>query len=74
MKVLRCKDIGMDCHYVAASGTSEAVLYEFSEHEKTRHGRDVSADDMREWNAKIHDEGLECSPVETECCKSYGSE
>ncbi len=74
MKILRCKDIGMDCQYVAAGGTAEAVVHEFSEHEKRRHGRDVNAEDLKTWSAKVHDEGLECSPVEEECCKSYGSE
>jgi predicted small metal-binding protein len=36
-KVLRCKDIGMDCDFVARGETEEEILKQAAEHAGTTH-------------------------------------
>ena len=37
-KILRCKDIGVDCDFVASGKTEEEVLKKAAEHARKDHG------------------------------------
>ncbi len=36
-KVLRCRDVGADCDFVARAGTEEEILKKAAEHARTAH-------------------------------------
>lgn len=57
MKVLRCRDVGVDCDYQARGRTSGDVLKKASEHAKKDHNiKRVTKDYLDSWRKKIHDE------------------
>ena len=37
-KILRCRDIGVDCDFEARGATEEEILQQCSEHGRTAHG------------------------------------
>jgi len=37
-KILRCRDIGVDCDFEARGATEEEILQKCSEHGRTAHG------------------------------------
>ncbi|MFQ5857779.1 MAG: DUF1059 domain-containing protein [Anaerolineae bacterium] len=39
-KVLRCRDVGMDCDFVARAETEEEILEKVAEHAQTVHNMD----------------------------------
>lgn len=56
-KVLKCKDVGMDCDFVARGKTEEEVLKLAAEHAGPAHGiTEMSDDVVAKVRAAIHDE------------------
>ena len=56
-KVLKCKDVGMDCDFVARAETEEEVLKLAGEHAGTTHAMtDMSDEVLAKVRAAIHDE------------------
>ena len=37
-KILKCRDVGMDCDFVARGETNEEVMKQAAEHARTAHG------------------------------------
>jgi len=53
-KILRCKDIGVDCDFVARGKTEEEVLKKASEHAKKDHNiKKVTKDYLDSWRKHI---------------------
>jgi len=53
-KILRCKDIGVDCDFVARGKTEEEVLKKASEHAKKDHNiKRVTKDYLDSWRKHI---------------------
>ena len=56
-KVLKCKDVGPDCDFVARGATEEEVLKLAAEHAGPAHGMTEMSDDVvAKVRAAIHDE------------------
>jgi predicted small metal-binding protein len=56
-KVLRCKDVGMDCDFEARAETEEEILKQVAEHAGTTHDmKEISAEVLAKVRAAIHDE------------------
>jgi predicted small metal-binding protein len=56
-KVLKCKDIGMDCDFTARGETEEEVLKQAAEHASTTHNMTEMSDEvLAKVRAAIHDE------------------
>jgi predicted small metal-binding protein len=56
-KVLKCKDVGMDCDFVARAETEEEVLKLAGEHAGPAHGMTEMSDEvLAQVRAAIHDE------------------
>ena len=57
MKVLGCRDVGVNCGYQARGKTEDEVLRKASEHAKKDHNiKNVTKDYLDSWRKKIHDE------------------
>jgi predicted small metal-binding protein len=53
-KLLRCKDIGVDCDFVAGGKTVEEVLKKAAEHARKDHGiKKVTKDYLKSWQKHI---------------------
>jgi predicted small metal-binding protein len=56
-KVLKCKDVGMDCDFVARAETEEEVLKQATENAGPAHGMTEMSDEvLAKVRAAIHDE------------------
>ncbi len=56
-KVLRCRDVGMDCDFVARGETEEEILRQAAEHADKDHGmKEIPEDVLAQVRAAIHDE------------------
>ncbi len=56
-KVLRCKDVGVDCDFAARGNTVDEVLKKASEHAKKDHNiKKVTKDYLDSWRKLIKDE------------------
>jgi predicted small metal-binding protein len=56
-KVLKCKDVGMDCDFVARGETEEDVLKQAAEHAGATHGmKEMSDEVLAKVRAAIHEE------------------
>jgi len=56
MKVLACKDIGVDCDYEIREKTVDKVLKKAAEHARKDHNiKRVTEDYLDSWRKKIHD-------------------
>jgi len=56
-KFLRCKDIGVDCDFVARGKTEEAVLKKAAEHARKDHDiKRVTKDYLKSWQKHVRDE------------------
>ncbi len=56
-KVLRCKDIGMDCDFVARGETEEEILKQAAEHAGTTHDmKEIPEEVLAKVRAAIRDE------------------
>jgi len=59
MKVLSCKDIGVNCAFQARGRTVDEVLKKASEHAKRDHDiKEVTKDYLDSWRPKVHDERI----------------
>ena len=45
-KVLKCRDVGMDCDFVARGNTEEDVLKQAAKHAGTAHGMTEMTDEV----------------------------
>lgn len=53
-KVLRCRDVGVDCDFVALGKTDEEVLKKAEEHAKKVHNiKKVTEDYIKSWRKNI---------------------
>ena len=60
-KVLACRDVGVDCDFVACADTEEKVLLQATEHARRDHGVTEFTPEMEEKTRKaIHEEKVEC--------------
>ena len=56
-KVLRCKDIGVDCDFAARGKTEDDVLKKAAEHARKDHDiKKVTKDYLESWKKHIRDE------------------
>jgi len=56
-KVMKCRDVGVDCDYVAHGATEEDILKQCAEHAKTAHGMtEISPELLSKVKAAIRDE------------------
>jgi predicted small metal-binding protein len=56
-KVLRCRDVGMDCDYAAHAETEEEILKLAAEHVRAVHGmEEVPLEVVEKVRAAIHEE------------------
>ena len=56
-KVLKCKDIGMECDFVARGETEDEILKQAAEHAGTTHNMTENSDEiLAKVRAAIHDE------------------
>jgi predicted small metal-binding protein len=56
-KILRCKDIGVDCDFVAQGKTEEEVLKKAAEHARKEHGiKRVTKDYIESWKKLMRNE------------------
>jgi predicted small metal-binding protein len=55
MKTLKCKDVGVDCDFVASGKSEEEVLKKAAEHAKKEHNiKRVTKDYKESWRTHIH--------------------
>jgi len=56
-KVLRCRDVGLDCDFVARAETEEEILKKAAEHAGTVHEmKEIPEEVLAKVRAVIHDE------------------
>jgi len=56
-KVLRCRDIGMDCDFVARADSEEEILKKAAEHAATTHDmKEIPEEVLSQVRASIRDE------------------
>ena len=56
-KMLRCKDLGVDCDFVVRGKTEEEVLKKAAEHAKKDHDIDeVTEEYLATWRKAVRDE------------------
>jgi predicted small metal-binding protein len=56
-KVLRCRDVGMDCDFVARAGSEEQILKKAAEHAATAHGmKEIPEEVLSKVRAAIRNE------------------
>jgi predicted small metal-binding protein len=57
MKVIRCRDVGVDCDFEARGQTEQEVLKECTEHARSAHGmEEIPAELVTKVKAAMHDE------------------
>jgi predicted small metal-binding protein len=57
MKVIRCRDVGVDCDFEARGQTEQEVLKECTEHARSAHGmEEIPAELVMKVKAAIRDE------------------
>jgi predicted small metal-binding protein len=56
-KVLRCREVGMDCDFVARGDSEQEVLGKAAEHARKDHGMtDIPPEVLTKVKAAVHDE------------------
>ena len=56
-KILRCKDIGVDCDFEAHGKTADEVLKKAAEHARKEHGiKRVTKDYIKSWKKLMRNE------------------
>lgn len=56
-KTVSCRDVGMDCDFVATGETEQDILQQCVEHARTDHGMtEIPAEVAEKVRAAIHDE------------------
>ena len=62
-KILRCKDAGVDCDFVARAATEEEVLKLAAGHAKTHHDvKEVTQEYITAWRKLIRNEEQRVKP------------
>lgn len=57
MKMVSCRDVGMDCDFVAKGQTESEIIRKCEEHAKAEHGmQHLSKDVEQRLKSKIHEE------------------
>jgi predicted small metal-binding protein len=57
MKVVRCRDVGVDCDFEARGQTEQEILTQCQEHARTAHGMDELPSELTaKVKAAIHEE------------------
>jgi predicted small metal-binding protein len=57
-KVLKCREVGLDCNFVARADTEEEIMQQVAEHANTTHGvQDMPEDVIARVRGVIHDVG-----------------
>lgn len=57
MKVVKCRDVGVDCDFEARGQTEQEVLKKCAEHARTEHGmQELPVELTAKVKAAIHDE------------------
>ncbi len=60
-KVLACRDVGVDCEYVACGTTEEEVMQKAIEHVRQEHGMtELTPEIEQKTRSVIHEEQVEC--------------
>ncbi len=55
-KEIRCKDVGVDCDFVATGETEEEIMKKAAEHAKKAHGmNEIPQELVQKVRAAIHD-------------------
>jgi predicted small metal-binding protein len=54
-KLLRCRNLGLDCDFEACEGTAEEVLKTAIDHARAIHGKDISPKDIERAKEGIQD-------------------
>ena len=55
MKLLRCRDIGVDCGFVARGSSDNDVVEGVAAHAKAVHGLSASDESTQSWRKAIQD-------------------
>jgi predicted small metal-binding protein len=56
-KIVRCRDVGVDCDFEARGQTDEEVIKKCEKHARAEHGmEEISADLIAKVKAAIHEE------------------
>jgi predicted small metal-binding protein len=55
-KVLRCRDVGLDCDFEIRAETEEEILKKAAEHAQTTHNMEITAEIVEKVRAAIRDE------------------
>ncbi|MDQ6705442.1 MAG: DUF1059 domain-containing protein [Acidobacteriota bacterium] len=56
-KILRCREVGMDCDWEGRGESQQEVLTKAADHAKTEHGiEQIPADLMAKVQSAVHDE------------------
>jgi predicted small metal-binding protein len=56
-KLLRCRDVGMDCDFEARAATEEEILQRVAEHAQMAHGmKEIPPEGVAKVRAAIRDE------------------
>ena len=55
-KMMKCRDVGPDCDFVARGETDEEVMGQVAEHARSTHGIEVSPELAAKARAAIRDE------------------
>ena len=56
-KVLRCRDVGMDCDFIARADSEEEILKKAAEHAAATHDmKEIPEEVLSQVRAAIHDE------------------
>lgn len=57
MKVIRCRDVGMDCDFEARGETEQEIMQQCAAHARTDHGMtEIPAELATKVRAAIHEE------------------
>ena len=56
-KVVRCRDVGVDCDFVARGNTEQEIMEQCAEHARTAHGmQEIPADLAQKVRGAIREE------------------
>lgn len=58
MRVLSCRDAGLDCDTRLTGESDEEIMSQAAEHLRTAHGMELTAEQAAQAQALIHDEDM----------------
>jgi predicted small metal-binding protein len=63
-KVLKCREVGLDCNFVARADTEEEIMQQIADHANTTHGvQNMPEDVVARVRGVIHDVGAWQRPL-----------